>query len=58
VQHDGNVRNEDVTHHATPDAGQHAEQRGHHRGQAVAEHRLCAGYGKERQPPASKVRRR
>ena len=32
-----------------PDAGQHSEQRHHHRAEAVAERRLCAGYGKERQ---------
>ena len=35
--------------HATTDASQHAEQRSHDRVKAVAERRLCAGYGKERE---------
>jgi hypothetical protein len=49
VEHGGDVRNEDITEHATTDASQHAEQRSHHRVKAVAQRRLCAGYGKERQ---------
>ena len=49
VQHGGNVRDEHVTQHAAADAGQHAEQRSHHRVEAVSERLLSAGYGKERQ---------
>src|SRR2546422_5052434 len=37
VQHGGNVRDEHVTQHAAADAGQHAEQRSHHRVEVVSE---------------------
>ena len=49
MEHGRNVRNKDIAQHATTDAGQHAEQRSHHRGKAVAERRLGPGYSKERQ---------